>query len=191
MSRVQTSLSLILTLTKLLSMSSNIFAIFMNGYPWMRGIFASASMSSTIKSTENENLSIFIFTSLIVPSGFLQVCLSFAVLPQLAELLCTADSDIMFNLHPNQRVNSQLPYILPIGNIIKLWYAFVWSKLLSFLNGSALTPPLVMILSHVIYKTVSVIEQFIHDCLSCNDIYGLARVVEQTIVECVNYQSLF
>lgn len=59
-----------------------------------------------------------------------------------------------------------------------------------FLYESAFAPPLVMILSHVFYEHIGVIEWLIHESPFCGGIYGHSRFVEQTIVEGPNYEPL-
>lgn len=87
-------------------MSTYIFGVFMDGLSKMRDIFGSALVSSIMKSTGNENLSILISTSLIIPTDFLQILsptynvVTFVYVLR-STILFITDNGIMFTLAPS------------------------------------------------------------------------------------------
>lgn len=105
-------------------MSTSILSIFMNGLPKIRGIFGSALMSRIMKSTENENLSIYISTYVIILNGVLQVLFVICNVDANSYIyeypnLSTINNGIIITLAP--KLISKFPtFILPIetGNTI-------------------------------------------------------------------------
>lgn len=121
-----TSMSLIPTFTWTLSMSINILVVFINSRPRMRCIFELASTSNNMKSTWNGNLLVLIITSLIVPTGFLQVLYVIYSVAEIGSMswspiLFTIDNGILFILAPMSTCAFPTS-ILPIvaGNITTL-----------------------------------------------------------------------